>query len=614
MCGIVGTTNKSGVDIQKALRKIEHRGPDATGLLEHGLVMLGHQRLSIIDTSSNGDQPLVSDDGKQAIVYNGEIYNYVELKDSLQKEGVVFSTGTDTEVILLGYKQHGESFFSRMRGMWAFAISDTEKGELILSRDHLGIKPLFVGFENNDISFGSEMKVMTSMITSLSFNTSIYPFYFSVGYFPAPHTQYKEIATLQPGQVITYNLVSKNITYSWLEPIFTQDAQSEKITDFDEAVESLCTVLEDSVTAHFVSDVPVSLLFSGGNDSSLIAAIAKKLGFNPTAYHLAIDGSKDAGYAKQIAQALDLQVVELGMTKEHVQKAYSMMFAQLDVPLSNPSYITTSIIFNQVKGDSKVVLSGEGGDELFGGYPRHQHLFDKKLSADPSLLIRMVQGLYGQNKLSLRYVNPVLRRILSSLYAAEDSVVDAYMFHIRNIDYPIAYKQVRENLHTICQQNILPAGLAPDRFSYLPNDLLLKNDLASMVSSIEARVPLVDRKVWDFVINKLDPKLCSSPEYSNKTLLRAVLKRYLPTELVDRPKGGFSFSFQKYDIPEYKADLVKAFKFHYNNAEQFGLSAYKSLLKENKIELIQKKYPRFAFSLVVNYRLNNPDYATENLF
>lgn len=603
MCGILGTTRQTGVQFESILQTMTHRGPDAVGLLQHGRVTLGHRRLSIIDTSEQGNQPLITEDGRFAITFNGEIYNYQSLRSTLETEGERFTTHTDTEVILLGYRKHGQSFFNRLRGMWAFAISDTHTGDVLLSRDHFGIKPLFYSVTAGDISFASEMKAVKKLVPQTTFNTDYYPIYFALGYFPAPHTQYKEIISVLPGEIVTYSATNNSTDNNFLEPVTTAAKNTHLITDEKIATTELHTVLKESIDAHFVSDVPVSLLFSGGNDSSLIAALAKASGHDPVAFHLNVEGSQDSEYARKIAGQLGLHLEYLSMTTEAVSEAYYAMFDQLDIPLANPSYIPTNIIYKQISGKSKVVLSGEGGDELFGGYLRHHELARHDRVRESSVLLNLISKLYGQNKMALQYFNPLLYRLQNLYLQVGDDVVSTYIAQTRNINYPVADMLLRNLITNCCMNEISPNGLAPDRFMYLPNDLLLKNDLASMASSVEARVPLVDKELWRFVTTRLDPGLCLSSRYKNKRLLRNVLKQYIDPELVDRPKGGFSFSLQRYQFDTYDNDLAKAIQFHREHSKVFGLERYRQLLSFDNTKVIHKKYPRFGFGLVVNYKL-----------
>lgn len=601
MCGIVGTTKKHNTDsIIKSLDILKHRGPDQFGYDDFGPVF-GHRRLSIIDLSESGKQPMFSNSGLTAIVFNGEIYNYQLLKTELSSKGVKFKNMTDTEVILEGYEKEGVGFFNKMRGMWAFAIYDSRREEVIISRDQFGIKPLYYSIYQNELFFASELKAFKAFDIPKEPNTDFYNVFFNLGYFCAPETCFKYIKALMPGETIIYNCV-KNTTELFLIKKPTLEVKNYIVDEF-QVIKQLDSVLQESIESHYIADVPVGILFSGGNDSALIAALSLVLGKKPKAFHLSVEGSVDTEYAHKIGKMLGLPFQSVAMTQVELLNQYDEVWDILDAPFSDPSIITTSLIYKKIEGQTKVVLSGEGGDEWFGGYPRHNNLANTHSVYQSNKFLSVMNVFYGYSQMQLKYTNPILLRIRDQYFKYGDDVVGQYLRETKNIDLPIQYNSLRKYLYELYQKNHSShPGLFFDETLYLVNDLLFKNDLASMASSIEARVPFVDRQVYDFIQQYIPPQMRLSSQYSSKFLLKKVLEKYLPHELVYRRKSGFSFSFSRYHVPTFSSDVQQALKFHCNNAEVFGIKN-KKIFNAKMAETLIVKYPRFAFGLVSNWKV-----------
>lgn len=610
MCGIVGSTGVDESKVQGVLGKLVHRGPDQSGVSTDERLSLGHVRLSIIDLSENGKQPMHSTDDAVSIVFNGEIYNYKELKSELEAKGITFRSASDTEVIIAGYQHEGSGFFERMRGMWAFALYDKKAGKVVLSRDHFGIKPLYYTKQGGTFAFASEVRALRELGLKLEPNTEHYFTYFNLGYFIAPETAYRGVYRVEPREIVSFDLESQKMTHDFLNVGGLSGSEVQGELEGEEAIcSALQHTLRDSVAAHFVSDVPVGLLFSGGNDSSLIAALSRELGHTPKAFHLSVEGSIDSEYATRIAEHLGLDLEFLEMRNDELVTAYGEVFQHQDEPFGDTSIIPTTLIYKKIGKASKVVLSGEGGDELFGGYGRHQFMRHTRKFEKHAPFQSFLDTLSpGTHPLALRYLNPTLKRVRNAyLSSASSDVIGAYLREGGIIDYPIERGRLRELMH----KRFMYAppvykrhpNLFLDRALYLPNNLLFKNDMASMTSSIEARTPLVDREVFDLVLRRFPKDACLSKKYSDKYFLKKVLSSYLPDELVNRPKRGFGFSFEKYHVPSFKDDVEKALQFHNESAEAFGLSAHRPLLRKENADIFIKKYPRFAFSLVSNYKV-----------
>jgi asparagine synthase (glutamine-hydrolysing) len=603
MCGIIGQVGGKKEALERGLGAMRHRGPDGQHIVNDGSVTFGHARLSIIDLAARSDQPMRSGSGKSLIAFNGEIYNYRELREELAREGVRFKTEGDTEVLLEGYEKHGAAFFEKLRGMWAFAIYDTRNGSLVLARDRFGIKPLYYSTEGGELSFASEIRAIKDLLPRVTPNTERYYQFFNLGYFLPPHTHLREVKKLLPGEVLTWSLATHTLISHTLASV-----EAEQPTrSFEESVSSIEDVLKESVRAHFIADVPVGLLLSGGTDSSLMAALAIAAGEKPLLFNLAIEGSPDAGYAADIAKHLGQELGTVPLSQALLAEGYEQVLGALDEPTADPSIIPTSLIFNAIKGKAKVVLSGEGGDEWFGGYLRHHHLTQvtRVREDDP---LAALEWFKGASSSAMRYWNPLVSRkrdfILDHIL---DDAIGSYLKEVKTIDFPIASEKIRHNLaslyHDAPTAACTPIGLFFDRFAYLPDDLMHKADASSMAASIEARVPFLDKEVRK-AVERVDSRFCLSREYVGKVILKRILERHLPKELVYRPKSGFSFSFERYAREAFRADLFLALAFHRDHAAMFGLSGEKilPLLTPENTDLIARKFPRFAFGLISNHR------------
>jgi asparagine synthase (glutamine-hydrolysing) len=543
-------------------------------------------------------------DAEEDIVlsFNGEIYNFKELRKELAASGVRFISESDTEVILRGYGSEGKNFLAKLRGMWALAIYDRKRNELVLSRDHFGIKPLYYAVAGSCLHFASELGALRTLVPGLSPNSEAYYLFYNLGYFPGSETCYKEAKKVEPGEVVTWDFSSNSVSRGFFLPLEKGKAYSDAMT-FEEAAREMEPVLENSVRAHYVSDVPVSILLSGGVDSSLIAAISKKLGKNPAAYHVAIPGSIDTEYARKIADHLGLPLTVKEFDAKNLTRSYANVLDWIDSPTSDVSIIPTSVVYASIAGESKVVLSGEGGDELFGGYMRHSVLssFRSVKKAFSSFL----DGWYLSTPFGISVVNPILARLERWKAVRSGNLIEAYLGVAKTAAFPFESARTKEFLLRYYDshpyKDLVPPNLFFDLYLYLPDSLMYKNDIASMRSSIEARVPLIDRDVLSQAA-RLPDRFRLSAEYPAKALLKKLLSEFLPPKLVDRPKKGFGFSFAGAEF--FEDDYRKAAAFHRNRAQDFGLDkGTLGFLADANAETVCRKFPRFAFSLITNWKI-----------
>jgi len=363
MCGIIGFNSKSEALGREMCASIAHRGPDDEGVFSDEFVTIGNRRLSIIDLSKAGAQPMSNRDNLVSIVYNGEVYNFQEIKNDLMRKGYQFTSNTDTEVILYGYEYYGKEIFNMLRGMWAVCIYDRKNKELVLARDYFGIKPLYYFWDGEDFCFASEIKAIKKFLEQkgkkMTLSKEGIEQYFVLGYTAHPLTVFGKVQKVSPGEILTFNIASKNFSSIFL------DWQDQENTIPDTSPERALSVLEDtmrdSVEKHIISDVPIGVFLSGGSDSTLIALMLKKLGVQFNAFTVRIEGRKDADYAAKIAKFAGLPHEEIVFDKAAFEKSYEECWEYLDEPIADTSLLPSLTVSRAAAKSVKVVLAGEGG-------------------------------------------------------------------------------------------------------------------------------------------------------------------------------------------------------------------------------------------------------------
>jgi asparagine synthase (glutamine-hydrolysing) len=543
MCGICGVVSASGsVDPERIARMgatLVHRGPDSAGEFVDGAVALAARRLSIIDLET-GDQPIANEDGTLHVVQNGELYNYRELRRELERAGHTFRTHGDTEVLLHLYEQHGDGFAERLRGMFAVAIWDSPRRRLVLARDRFGIKPLYYRHVDGELAFASELRALPrgeidldALEAFLAFNS-----------IPAPLSIFREVRKLPAGHVLVWEDGAVRLErFARPAPLPQRDDDEEA-----ELVEELRSRLRDSVRAHLVSDVPAGVLLSGGVDSALLAALAAgetaeplrtfSIGFEERSFDELAD-------ARLVAERYGTEHRELVLRPDAALLLPALADA-FDEPFADSSALPTYLVAELAAGDVKVALSGEGGDELFGGYYTY--------AAD--LLAKRVGGL-------ARLARPVVERLPSSSakasfdYRAKRFVRAAHLPPLerhhgwKEIFSPDLRAQLTGRRSAFDPVDLLRARYAEtegadelarlqdvDLGVYLVDDLLVKTDRASMAHSLEARVPYLDTVVTNLALAL--PTRHKVRGLSKKVLLRKAAAPLLPRGIVHGKKRGFS--------------------------------------------------------------------------
>ncbi|MCX7123579.1 MAG: asparagine synthase (glutamine-hydrolyzing) [Gammaproteobacteria bacterium] len=549
---------------------LAYGGPDDRGVWRDDAVALGHRRLAILDLSPLGHQPMLSPSSRYVIAFNGEIYNFKALRKILEAAGFMFKGHSDTEVILAGVECWGfEKTLQQLNGMFAIALWDREQKKLYLARDRFGEKPLYYGCVNGAFIFASELKALCLYPGfNKKMNMQAVQFLLRYAYIRAPLSIYENIFKLEPGHYLCVDQ-SLNIApqaYWSATDVALQARRQGSELSFQEAVDELEVRLTDSVKSRCISDVPFGAFLSGGVDSSTIVALMQKslpqavktfsIGFENSAYD-------EAPYAKAVAQHLGTEHHELYVTDQDALNVIPKLSQIYDEPFADSSQIPTYLVSQMAKQHVTVVLSGDAGDELFGGYQRYffyHHL--QKLHHLPFVL-RQVLGafamhipshLIGQKRqLPFKKLAWMLRhsKQASSFYdtlISQNYLADQYL----NQATPLFMACENSAVLSATEQVMLW-----DTISYLPDDILTKVDRASMAVALETRVPFLDHTLFEFLWTL--PMEFKVQKNQGKVLLKELLYRYVPKKLVDRPKAGFGIPIHDWlrgPLKEWAGDLI----------------------------------------------------------
>lgn len=547
MCGFTGFLSFANQftkeDLYAMSSCIAHRGPDSDGFYFDGTCGLGHRRLSILDLSEAANQPFYSANGRYVMVYNGEVYNYREIA---QKLDIPLRTTSDTEVILEAFVKWGEQFVHQLNGMFAIAIYDIQERQLYLYRDRMGIKPLFFYIDDNGFAFSSELKALTKtdfLQGKLTLNKQALSQFLYLGYIPRPNSIYNEIQKMDSG---TYIIVGKKKfeqkSYWRLE----EQVQPTILTDFNAAKAQLKELVLSSVKYRMISDVPFGTFLSGGIDSSLVTAAAQVNSSRPIkTFTINFEAAKysEARFARDIAKYLGTEHHEFTTTHKEVVEWAGQIPSIYDEPYADSSAIPTLLVSEMARRHVTMALSGDGGDECFLGYgmytwaERLHNPLVKTFRYPISLALSKLGNRYERASSLFNY--PDQSRIKSNTFSQEQ-----YLFSEPEIE-ELLTPNYKTSPYVQEEWNIQARKLSAieqqaffDLKQYLQEDLLVKLDRASMKHSLETRVPLLDYRIVAFALN-LDPKL-KRHKGTSKYLLKEVLYDFVPKELFNRPKWGFS--------------------------------------------------------------------------
>ena len=534
MCGIAGFIGKDK-DKKKILKnmcdRIKHRGPDAQGYYVKGDVALGQRRLSIIDIEG-GKQPMFSKDEKLVVVFNGEIYNYKELKSELSD--YPFQTNSDTEVLLYGYKEWGSELPKHLRGMFAFALYDIENKTLFCARDPFGIKPFYYYQNNGDFMFASEIKAFLDHPKfKKEFNESILAPYLSFSFTPTTETFFKGVKRLDAGYSLTYKEGEMKLN-RYFDLNF--DIQKE---DYDKTVDNISKVMTDSVNHHMISDVEVGSFLSSGIDSSYLVSLAKPDKTYTVGYD--IPRYDETNYAKDLTEKLGISNTNKKITKEEYMQILPKIMYHMDEPASDPAVVALYFVANIASKDVKVVLSGEGADEFFGGYNYYREEVDYAFYNKIPFFIRHGISKFFSLFPPVRGINFLVRRgeKLEDSYIGVNKVwseketkkllKNKPLVENKAITKPV-YDEFKDKSNIVKMQAI-------DINFWLMKDILQKADRMTMANSLEGRVPFVDTEVFK-VASSLPIEYKVTKE-NTKVALRDAAKKVIPNESYKKKKLGF---------------------------------------------------------------------------
>lgn len=565
ICGYIGFKTDTSV-LQIMTRSLIHRGPDDYGYWTKDGAALGHTRLAIIDLTKAARQPMITQDSRYVIVFNGEIYNYKEIRRELASDGEIFQSNSDTEVILLGYRKWGKQVLERLRGMFVFAIWDDYSRELFLARDRIGIKPLFYAPIPTGLVFASEIK---AILAHPAFHRKMNPesvgSYFRLGYVPGPDTIFQGVRSMMPGFYMKWKRGALKLRQYWV-PDFEQSSWRGNETDL---IDELDEKLNDAVKSHLIADVPVGAFLSGGLDSSLVAAIAQKHGLEPLrTYTIGFSGGGDErDYARTVATYICSNHHERLITPDLVSQLPRLIW-HLEQPLYDSSILPTYLVSQFAREKIKVVLSGDGGDEPFAGYDWTRFAISLpnlpkfwtptgwqwayQQGAGGALKKLSYDLCHGQNARYLRRMT-VSNSLLNELYTSE------FLDRLNNCPS-------RQYLESLLQK--APIRDKRDRFIYtdlcvyLPEDILFKVDRMSMANSLEVRVPLLDHRLLEWILRL--PFSMRFRRTRGKYLLRKVASRYLPPVILKPRKQGFSVPVGRWlhgELGDLVAELFSSERF-----------------------------------------------------
>ena len=556
MCGIVGIASRRAVSHRNWLvagrDAMTHRGPDDAGewWSEDGRVGLAHRRLSIIDLSTAGHQPMSDASGALSLVFNGEIYNFTELREELRAKGAVFRSHSDTEVILAAYREWGVDCLSRFNGMFAFALYDARKQSVFLARDRVGEKPLFYHQTEDTLRFASELKAMLADATlPRRIDPDALDCYLAMGYVPGERCILQGFYKLSPAHALQFNLQSgqTKVWRYWQLPELNSAVAQEQV---DEAalLDELENLLEDAVRRQMVADVPVGVLLSGGVDSSLVTAMAVRASSRVRTFTIRFSGHgklDETEHARLIARHFATEHVELE-AQPTAADLLPHLASQFDEPMVDSSMIPTFLVSQMVRQHCTVALGGDGGDELFGGYDHYSRLLwmQNRLAPIPRPLRRAVSfaaelllpvGLKGRNWLQGLGVD--LRNGLPLIASCFDATTRRRLM-ARCADWPAVAESVVAGRMPL-SPDLLQRATRMDFRNYLAEDILVKVDRASMLNSLEVRAPLLDYRLIEFAFGKVPSRLKATPK-DKKILLKRLAVRVLPPKFDRQRKQGFS--------------------------------------------------------------------------
>jgi len=620
MCGIGGYSFSLKTPLAKnilfeILNKIKQRGPDDNGIYEdrNNKVGLVHARLAIQDLSSLGHQPMISKDGQIVLVFNGEIYNFRELRSDLLAKGVNFKSDSDTEVLLNLYITEGKDMLYKLNGIFAFALWDQRSQSLFLARDNFGIKPLYYALCNDCFFFSSELKALVPLIENINnLNFESIQSYLTFLYCPGKGTPIKSINKLLPGHAMLIHKGKIKSSWKWYHQPFFQ--KKKKINEED-AIKGVRNYLRNAVNRQMVADVPVGAFLSGGLDSSAIVSFAREQNKDIKCFTIEVQGENekdiadDLHYARSVAKHLNVSLDVVQISSVKMAKDIEFMIKTLDEPIADPAALSVLYISRLAREQGiKVLLSGAGGDDLFTGYRRHyawtiEHWWNWLPFKTRKILSNVSSKLNQNNILSRR-----ITKLFSGAYLEGDERLINYFRWTKRDDlerlYSLEFRSAIKNSNPASEMlkflKDLPANtskldrmLALEQQFFLPDHNLIYTDRMSMAVGVEVRVPFLDKELVEFAYNIPDQFKQKGRE--GKWILKKALEGYLPRDVIYRPKTGFGAPIRRWMRNELRQLLGDTLSFEcLRSRGLFDPTAVWKLIADNDKGKIDASYTLFS--------------------
>lgn len=564
MCGIVGVFNfQNPVDnnyLKNALKQLGKRGPDSNGIYTHKNCSIAQARLSIIDTSNAAKQPMTDQSGRYTIVFNGEIYNYKDIKKELLTTGITFQTESDTEVLLYAYIQKGKKCIDDFIGFFAFAIYDNVEENLFVARDRFGIKPFLYSIDGNRFAFASEMKALNEMEIDKSIDSEALLSYLQMNYIAGPKSIYSAVKKLEPAHCMWVNKDGTHRIEKYFQINYPKTSSS---ISYEDAKKKLYELVHESIQLRMIADVPLGAFLSGGVDSSIVVATASKYKKDLNTFSI---GYKDepyfdeTKYAKIVADQFQTNHTVFSLSNEDMYEHLEDILDYIDEPFADSSAIAVYILCKMTRKKVTVALSGDGGDEVFAGYNKHHALWRSTQKNILNQLVKHSTPLWKALPKSRNgFVSNKIRQlerfgIGMQLNDAErywrwcsfinEQEASSMLAHPTKLNQE-AYQSYKKHFTSIVGTNQkIEDFLLADMSLLLPNDMLTKVDLMSMANSLEVRVPLLDHRIVDFAFSL--PTSYKIDAQEKKKILKDAFRHELPAIIFDRPKHGFEVPLLKW--------------------------------------------------------------------
>ncbi|MDP3900378.1 MAG: asparagine synthase (glutamine-hydrolyzing) [bacterium] len=598
MCGINGFNFRDESLIKKMNMTTQHRGPDDEGIFLSKHWSLGHNRLSIIDLSSAGHQPMFTPDKKFAVIFNGEIYNFLEIKKELEKKGCKFQSKTDTEVILYSYQEWGPKCLQKFNGMFALAILNLETEEVFLARDRVGIKPLYYYYKNNKFIFSSEVKAILRHKVETPLNYDAFNIYFRLLYVPSPLTMWQNIFKLPPAHYAIIKNGDIKLTKYWrLE-------DDELMSDKDMIIKDVQNLLYDAVKLRLMSDRPVGVFLSGGIDSTIITGIMSRLSNQVNTFSVGFEQTEEAEkynndfvVAKKTAEYFKTNHHEFVLSAQDIIDNLAKTIYHMDEPISNHIQTVNMLLAEYTTKQVKVVLGGDGGDELFGGYERYYHNYwlDRLQRVPASFRknagVKKLLGALGKKEWYNKINAAAGAERYLSFFSQKESLIASFLKQGGDTGVLPRFMNNRY-FKSVDEKNFTGQFMKTDILSWLPDESLVRSDKMSMAFGLEQRVPFLDHRLVELaqcipLSMKIGQKGFKMGErgnyYRGKLILIEAMQKYLPEYLLNQPKWGWFSPAAKWVRGPLKPLMLEVLSPSFNEGtrELFNFNELQNILKRH---------------------------------